>query len=291
MTIKMRLALGATLVTAFACVNAFANTATLVFSSVDHPGTSTMTVDGNTCGSSGNAGNNACYISPYTGTLGGLAVSLYCDDFNNDIGIGSTSTVAVTNLVGGDTSNSSSTTRFATVNDAANITVADHGNVTLAMPTGTVLYEELAWLFTQLGAQAQSASPNSAIEDSLAEAAWDMTTPASKNHVPTNYSNDAKDWIWLASQDYNNTGNYSVTVGTGGSSFSLGIVNPNYSAWFILDDSSSALNAAETTGQQEQLAYYGNHVPSVPEPSAFGLAGIGGVLLLGAVLTRSRRKQ
>lgn len=259
--------------------NAYANTATMVFVSVDHPGTSVDTVD------------DGIDISPYTGTLGGAAVTLYCDDFNNDIIIGSTSTVSVTDLVGGDTSNSNSQTRFATADDAGSVTVADHGNAVVTMPSGTILYEELAWLYTQLGVQAEASRPNTAIEDAIQEAAWQMTTPASNDGVPTAYSNDVDDWIWLAQQDYSKTNNYSVTVGTGTGQYSLSIVDPNYSAWMILDGPNSALNAAETTGQQEQLAYYGNVVPSVPEPSAFGLAGIGSALLLGAIFTRSRRKR
>jgi hypothetical protein len=290
MTSDLRLALFTTLITGLASVNAYANTATMVFTSVDHPGTSVSTVDGNTCGSSGNPGTAACYISPYTGTLGGSAVTLYCDDFNNDITIGSTSTVSVTDLVGGDTSNSSSETRFATANDAASVTVADHGNAIVSMPTGTVLYEELAWLFTQLGEQAQSADPNTAIEDALQEAAWQMTTPSTKDNVPTAYSSDVDDWIWLATQDYTNTSNYSVTAGTGAGAYTVNIVNPNYADWMILDGSNSALNAGETTGQQEQLAYYGNHISSVPEPSAFGLVGIGSILLAGGILSRWRRR-
>ena len=256
-------------VIAFGALQAGASTS-LVFSSVNHPGTSVATLDG------------GVDISPYTGILGGIPVTLYCDDFNNDIVIGSTSAVTITNLVGGNTSNNSSLTRFATANYAASVTVADHANALVPMPAGTTLYDEMAWLFTQLGAQAGSSSPNTGIEAALQEAAWEMSTPSGNNHVPTTYSNDAKDWIWLATQNYTRTNQYSVTVGAGTAQdpfYTVNIVNPNYAAWMILDDSNSALNAAETTGQQEQMAYYGSVVATNPEPATWGICGIGILLI------------
>lgn len=284
MSKSARLVVWAALMGLLLVANASAGTATLNFTDVTHPGTSTSLSD--------NSNPNAVseYIGPYTGNVNGTqAISLYCDDLNDNIGFPSTSTVNVTYLIGGDTRDSLSTTRFATGNSAASITVADHGNATVAMPTGTTLYEELVWLFTQLGTAA--AAGNTTLEKTIQEAAWTMTTPAGHTgDLINDNANAAADWIWLATQDYALTNVTSVTVGSGAGQYVQTIVTPNYNSWFILDSSAAALNYGETAGQQELLAYNGNQVPTLtPEPptSTFGFLGCG--LLVAGILARRRR--
>src|SRR5579884_1883252 len=151
------------------------------------------------------------YISPYTGTLttnsGSTAVTLYCDDFNNESTLGTSWSVNATTVTG-----NLSTTRFVNSNPA------DSANPNPNYPVGLQLYEEEAWLFTQESANTGNANTMKAIQ----EAAWHLTSASASQ--PSNYNYQA--WITAATNDYNKT----VT----------GYVTPDYSSWYILTQTGHA---------------------------------------------------
>src|SRR5581483_2872525 len=103
-------------------------------------------------------------MSPYTGALGpnangtgGTSVQLFCDDFSDDSNYGTGWQVNVTTVDSADLSK----TRYGSA------------NANPAFPSGTTLYEEIAWLFTQSAAPGQTL----ANQDAIQEAVWDMTYP------------------------------------------------------------------------------------------------------------------
>jgi hypothetical protein len=199
------------------------------------------------------------YVSPYTGTLttsaGTTQLTLYCDDFNNESVLGTSWAVNVT-IVDGDLS----TTRYDTSNPA------DSAKPDPNYPVGTQLYEEEAWLFTQLAANLSSSSTVKAIQ----EAAWHLTSPSSSQ--PSNYNYNA--WITAAANDFNKT--------------VAGYVTPNYSQWYVLTQVGYAGNTT-SAGNQEMLAQFssGSTIQTTtPEPATLLLAGAG---LLAAAVSRKMK--
>ncbi len=73
-------------------------------------------------------------VGPYTGTLNGIAVALYCDDLADSIDHGDTFTVNITPLSSADLSN----TRFGT------------------LPNASSLYDQIAWLTLQFASHPQT---------------------------------------------------------------------------------------------------------------------------------------
>src|SRR5260370_10791478 len=90
------------------------------------------------------------YVSPYTGTMNGQAVTLFCVDMINEVNFGQTWQANVTNLASGNLSN----TRYG---DSAISPVAANAGI---------LYAEAAWLTTQFAS-------NSSDYVSLQYALWD----------------------------------------------------------------------------------------------------------------------
>ena len=118
------------------------------------------------------------YVSPYTGTMNGQSVTLFCDDVLHEISFGQTWTANVTNLGTAISASDFSNTRFGSGISAAN---------------ATVLYEEVAWLVSQFTPADQSQWV------SIQHALWDLTDPsAGYTDVGT----------WLSSAEL--TSNYST---------------------------------------------------------------------------------
>jgi hypothetical protein len=214
---------------------------------------------------------------PYQGTLDGVGVQLYCDDAIDTAPIGGSWTVDVTSIA-----NSTSNTRFgeATTNDWASTSDFPAGTTQAQLPTGIALYQELAWLFTQLATQT-----NPTIKQGIQDAAWDLTSTGG----PTDDVADAKIWIAAAVNDYNKTSGIAPVSVDG---TSVTVINPAYSNWLILTDPDS-VNKPTGGGNQEFLAYYNTSSPgdppsAAPEPASFGLLG-GGLLAFGTFATRKRR--
>ncbi len=237
-------------------------------------------------GSSLQATTNTLYLSsstpagftpgPYNGTLNGITVELFCDDAIDTAPIGGSWSVDVTAIA--DVANpTTDNTRYGaqTTNIAGS-----------TLPTGVALYEELAWLFTQLANPVNRA--NSSVSQGIQDAAWDLTSNPATNGVPADP--DTATWLAAAKNDYNRTsGIANVSV----DSTSVAILDPTWGNWMILTDPTAINKPAGGVGKQEFLAYYntsgsgGHSQPSgTPEPATFGLFGAG--LLLGGVFFRRR---
>jgi PEP-CTERM motif len=214
---------------------------------------------------------------PYQGTLNGVGVQLYCDDAIDNAPIGGSWTVDVTSIA-----NSTSNTRFgeATSNDGTSTSYFPAGTTQAQLPTGIALYQELAWLFTQLVTQT-----NATIKQGIQDAAWDLTSTGG----PADDLADAKVWIAAAVNDYNKTSGIAPVSVDG---TAVTVINPAYSNWMILTDPDS-VNKPAGGGNQEFLAYYNTTSPgdppsAAPEPASFGLLG-GGLFAFGTFATRKRR--
>jgi len=115
------------------------------------------------------------YVSPYTGTMNGQTVTLFCVDIINEVNFGQTWQANMTNLASGNLSN----TRYG---DSAISPVAANAGI---------LYAEAAWLTTQFAS-------NSSDYVSLQYALWDLMNPGSE---PTSYGN-VQHWLDLAAANY-----------------------------------------------------------------------------------------
>ncbi len=134
------------------------------------------------------------YVSPYSGTMNGTPVVLFCDDILNDVSIGQTWTANVTNLATAISSNNFSNTRYGGV-ASSNV----YSNPSVA-------YEEVAWLTTQFASHTGDYV-------SLQYAMWDIMNPGSE---PTNYG-DVQDWLNQAGKNYGsiNPNNFSIVTNDG----------------------------------------------------------------------------
>jgi len=223
-------------------------------------------------------------LSPYTGTLSqtvgatttSSAITLYCDDLNNLISTGQQYNMNVTRLTPGA---SLANTQFDTANPAGS-----SGNLpgtSIPIPTGTTLYDEEAWLYTQM-MDLSGGNLSSANITALQEAAWELTS----NNLTSAEENNANAWLTAA---YNAVVNNQTAGSVNGIAFQAA----SYSAWYVYTDPASA-DDASSTGYQEFLAYSGGgggqgvitNGLGTPEPSTFWLFGI--ALVAGAFLTRGK---
>jgi hypothetical protein len=210
---------------------------------------------------SGGASGNGYYTG---GTLtGGSAITLFCDDFNDGASLNQqyVSENVSTGSAGGFTSAEIATGRFA------------------LLPAATTLYDELAWLATQM----QGATYGNEVQ--IQEAIWQLTdTTANKSVSPTSSAGTGQtqtysQWMADAAADWNKTVTGYLTV--------------NYAGWEIVTQTSAA-DQQSGLGTQEFLAYQGGPgtvvtQSAVPEPASFLLIGSG--LLAGAVFGRRRIKK
>ena len=126
------------------------------------------------------ANDGQYYVSPYSGTMNGQSVTLFCDDIINDVTFGQTWQANVTNLATAVNTNDFSQTRYGSVTASAVLT-----NPALA-------YQEAAWLTTQF-----ASNPNDLVN--LQYALWDIMNPGSRGSLDA----DVQNWLRRASQDYN----------------------------------------------------------------------------------------
>jgi hypothetical protein len=219
------------------------------------------------------------------GVNGGAAqsITLFCDDFHDEITPGQSYAVNVT-AANGLTTNSIVN---AGANSMAN-TRDGSANLAAGMPAGTTLYEEMAWLATQMMATGQTINN----EETIQEAIWEMTdapgNAASPTGAPTGTGayQSYQNWMWDAEEAV--TGH---CIGTGCSGTAGSYLTPNYSNWLIVTATGNAGQEIGTGGVQELLAYTGvttttNMSGVTPEPASFILIGSG----LIAVATLGRRR-
>lgn len=141
------------------------------------------------------ANDGSYYVSPYTGTMNGQSVVLFCDDLKNDVYIGETWSANVTNL----------STALGTANGFAN---TRYGGVpsSAVFSTASTVYQEAAWLTTQFASH-----PSDYI--SLQYALWDLMNPGSE---PTSYGNVSY-WLSQAAGNYSsiNPNNFEIVTNVG----------------------------------------------------------------------------
>lgn len=130
------------------------------------------------------------YVSPYTGTMNGQTVTLFCLDIINSVNFGQTWQANVTSLASGNLSN----TRYG--NSAISPVAAN----------ALVLYSEAAWLTTQFASHSSDLV-------SLQYALWDLMNPGSE---PTSYG-DVQNWLNLAAANYGsiNPGQFAIVTNVG----------------------------------------------------------------------------
>jgi hypothetical protein len=250
-------------------------------------------------------GSTGFYISPYTGTVNDSTVKLYCDDFNDNITWGqqnisvySTALTATTNTA------FQQDTRYG-VNNAS--------NAGLGYPSGTQLYEEMAWLATQM--QNTTGTHATGNDIAIQEAIWALTNNSTVNDglSPHTYSTAGTgtfgdngvqqsylQWITDASSNYNKTGVTGYTDLTIGNWYIITAVASagcTYGSEGTLGCSGAGGTGAGTHGTgtvtQEFLAYSANPIAtsggsnSTPEPASFLLIGSG--LLVGGLFSRRRK--
>lgn len=137
------------------------------------------------------ANDGQYYVSPYTGTMDGQAVVLFCDDIKNDISIGQQWQANVTNLGTAVNTNNFSDTRYGGV-----VGSPVYGDAAVA-------YSEAAWLTTQF-----AGNPTQLV--SLQYALWDIMNPGSE---PTSYG-DVQWWLNQAQLNYGSIDLYDFSVVT-----------------------------------------------------------------------------
>ena len=137
------------------------------------------------------ANDGQYYVSPYTGTMNGQTVVLFCDDIINDVTFNQTWQANVTNLGNAIATDNFSQTRYGGVS-----TSAVYNNPAVA-------YEEAAWLVTQF-----ASNQNDLVN--LQYALWDIMNPGSRG----NGNSDVQNWLLLASEDYGSINPYNFEIVT-----------------------------------------------------------------------------
>jgi hypothetical protein len=123
------------------------------------------------------ANDGQYYVSPYTGTMNGQTVTLFCDDVLNDVNFGQTWRANVTNLGTAIQSNDFSQTRYGGVPSS------------LVYGNAAQTYQEAAWLTTQFGS-------NSSNYQDLQYALWFLMNPNLTKY------DGAQAWLDMAGTDY-----------------------------------------------------------------------------------------
>lgn len=223
--------------------------------------------------------------SPYSGTLtpGGSGIELICDDFNDSASTGTTYNVVVTNIGSG----------------TLNATDTRYGGAT-GYPAATTLYDELAWLGTQMtkGTVTGAVAANNV---EIQEAIWALTDPSGHTSPTASYTGQTQTYLqWMQDAKYTVQGSASGYSGYGyGTAASY--LTPTYSDWYVVTNT-AAVGCTMGSGSgcagssyQEFIAYSAAPVVTTggslatPEPASFILIGSG--LLAGALVGRRRRNR
>jgi hypothetical protein len=140
------------------------------------------------------ANDGQYYVSPYTGSMNGQTVTLFCDDILNEVNFNQQWDANVTNLATAMSTNNFSLTRYGGVSASA------------VFNNAAVAYQEAAWLTTQF-----ASNPNDLVN--LQYALWDIMNP----NVRGSGNADVQTWLWRANQNYGsiNTADFSIVTNSG----------------------------------------------------------------------------
>ncbi len=145
------------------------------------------------------------YISPYYGTVNGVATTIYCDDYADHVNSSNNWTATITSL---SSSLNNTSTRFGSESEV--LPNSSNGNTTF---NGLQLYEMAAYLTTQL-------TPNNSANGNIQDTIWGIFNPG---NTPLPYLNNQLDFSWL----YLAEANYSTWA------------SANAQNWYILTPSSN----------------------------------------------------
>jgi hypothetical protein len=126
------------------------------------------------------ANDGQYYVSPYTGTMAGQTVTLFCDDVLNDVNFGQTWRANVTNL-------------GTAIQNNDDFSQTRYGGVPSSLVYGNAAqtYHEAAWLTTQFGS-------NSSNYQDLQYALWFLMNPNLTKYDTAG----AQAWLDMAGTDY-----------------------------------------------------------------------------------------
>jgi hypothetical protein len=218
------------------------------------------------------ATNSSVLISPYTGnyvdpnSVATNGIKLYCDDSADaSQGVGSKYDVTETSITSANATNS----RFFGLG-------ARSDWAGTALPTGTTLYEELAWLFQQM-----TDTANNTVLTDIQDAAWDLTntTQAFSDHTAA-----ADAWIKEANL-YAVSNSKTGTSFNDGSGTSVTLSTAVYANWYVIDGTAGVSGSWQEFLSNSTLNNGGGQ-GGTPEPATFGL--LGGALLIGGIYGKRR---
>jgi hypothetical protein len=139
-------------------------------------------------------------IAPYYATVNGVAETVYCDDYANDVYIGQQYTANVTNMGSG------------------NLSLTRYGGLSYTLETATgsqtytalQVYEMVAFLTTEIGS---NTTTNGLVQDTI----WNLFNPNSGNTGITPPKLSSNYWLYLAESDYTmiNPNNFNIITNTG----------------------------------------------------------------------------
>jgi hypothetical protein len=200
---------------------------------------------------------------------------LFCDDYVDKITPGQSYTgVNITAANGTNTD-----TGYTNGNTAGSMANTRDGsaNISSGYPTGTTLYEEMAWLATQMMTSGRTVGDEEAIQEAIWSLSENPTTSGSPTVAASGETQTYSQWV--ADAKYEVTGSGSLVAGT--------YLTPNYNNWLVLTVPADAGVTIGSGGTQELLAYTGQVPTKTPEPASFVLIGSG--LLMAAVFGRRHR--
>ncbi len=259
-------------------------------------------------------------IGPYTSTIVAGSTTqnlqLFCDDLETSVNWGQSYPAKVTNVASVD----ATTARFY-ANPTTNSNV-----LASIVPTGTNLYQQLAWLADHLrtigtngngttGTSGTSCGADTNCQNearaSIQEALWNLTIPTNVTGMshPASWSTNANFYFSKSDDGEDNSGSSSAkqtSLTTTGASnagtrnisdtvlswenaartYASTDTSVDYTKWFVVNNGGAA---GSNGAVQELLAY--NFTPvanSTPEPGSLVL--LGSALLTGGLVVRRRRK-
>jgi len=159
------------------------------------------------------ANNGVYYVSPYTGTMNygtssALSVVLFCVDVNNEVSMGQVWSANVTSLATAASSGNFDNTRYGNPLVNTGLSSNPYGS------SGTMLYEEAAWLVAQFDSH-----PGDYV--SLQYALWNLMSPTSASAGSLGFAGSdgitVAQWLAMAAAGHSNIdlSNFQIVTNVG----------------------------------------------------------------------------